>query len=540
MGGGGSAHLIWWANGRGKDYGGGVSDNLPIVAERFFALLCGDARVICNKASDEDKAGWDYVLNFPPSSGDQRPRDEQPGMETVFVQVKSSTRAGLSVQLKLSNALWMAKEPHPYFLVLIKEHAKTRRIFARHFWVAEIEDTLRRVRRAEVSGKAGKLNRQAFTLTLSEADEHTDDLLAWMHGTMLAVRGDYREAKTAITNSVGYAANSTRVSVTIKASPDEIIDWELGLRPTPAISAFRLTRERFGIELPDPRFEGGNINVSIEPEGQACLVTLRHLADLVSVTLAGKLFFSILSPTMPGQQRPWRADFGFLKLMWRGGELRGGLDLNFDERISLVHLLERLAIAGWSGEESVSATLFACGERSDLGTLDLPDRSDDRDGWRELRAWAGALEVVAKGHPEVSPAMSIADLMQSGAWLKRFYGLLTGSSLKIEHSPNVDDDPTHAIIYRLRCDAGSYSFFAIVRREVALDTIRDGLRTLYLKDAEILDSFVFEGSWPENADRVLPTYERRVIQMGDPTYFWDMGDMEEWISRANASHENGL
>lgn len=520
----------------GNDYGGEVSDNLPVVAERLFALLCGEAGVICSK-SDEDKAGWDYVLNFPPEASDSRPRDEQPGMETAFVQVKSTTRAVLSVPLKLSNALWMAKEQHPYFLVLIVGTGKERRLLARHFWLAEIEDTLRRVRQSEISGRGGKLNRQTLTVTLSEDDDHTDDLLSWMLATIRGVRGDYREAKTAIANSVGYSPNSTRISVTMKASPEEILDWELGLCPTPNISSFKLTRERFGIELSDPRFEGGNFTVSIVPEGSACLMTLRHRADAITVTLAGKIYLGMLSRASPGQTHAWRADFGFLKLMWRSGELRGGLSLDYHQRTSLAHLSDRLTVAGWSGEASVSATLFAGGERNELGTLDLPDFLDDHDGWREISSWLDTLQQVVKRHPGTDPAISIGDLIKSGALLKRFHGLLSSGSVKIEHSPNEDDDPTHAILYRLRCDVGRYSFFAIVRRDVAFDTIREGLRVLFLKPAEVLDAFIFEGRWSENVDRVLPLYKRHVLMMGDPTYFWDIGDMEDWIAKISTNDE---
>lgn len=138
--------------------------------------------------------------------------------------------------------------------------------------------------------------------------------------------------------------------------------------------------------------------------------------------------------------------------------------------------------------------------------------------------------------PGVDPRISITDLFEVGAWLKRFHGLFSGSSMRIEHTPSEADDPTHAILYRLRCDVGNWSFFAIVRREVAVDTVREGKRTLYLKPGELLEAHVIEGGWAENVDRILPAYERHVRAMGDPTYFWDMGDLEDWIAKISAAN----
>lgn len=512
-----------------------MSERLPIIAEQIFALLCGEAGVICNKSANDDSAGWDYIIHLPTDPTDTRPKDEQPGSESAFVQVKSTYAAPLVVQLKLSNALRMAKERQPYFIVLVVGGREARRIYARHFWAAEIENTLRRVRLAEVSGHRDRLNRRKLTLSLSDKDDHTEDLLPWIQSTIRAVRGDYREAKAAITESVGYEKDGTRISVTLKASSDEIIDWELGLRATPAVSSFKLTRERFGIELPHPRITR-DAKISIEPNGQACLVTLVNRGEGGTVTLTGKLFTSALAPALPGH-RPWRADFGCLALIWRAGELRGGLSLDFGERVSAPLLLDRLTLASWSGAGAVSGTLFADGERTEIGTLNLSDRPVDVEGWKEVASWVGTLRAISDRHPGSDPRISIDDVMQSGVWLKRFHGLFAGGSLRIEHNPTPNDDPTHAIIYRLRCDVGAWSFFAFVRRDVAVDTVKNGMRTLYIKPAELLEAFVMEGSWASNVERILPAYERHVRAMGDPTYFWEMGDMEEWIAQISAERE---
>ncbi|WP_236710946.1 hypothetical protein [Novosphingobium barchaimii] len=133
-------------------------------------------------------------------------------------------------------------------------------------------------------------------------------------------------------------------------------------------------------------------------------------------------------------------------------------------------------------------------------------------------------------HPGSDPKLSIDDLSNAGTWLKRFHDCYSASTMRVEHIPNEDDDPTHAVIYRLRCDVGEWCFFAIVRREVPVDTIIDGRRTLFMKPAELLEAHVMRGAWADHINVILPAYERHVRAMGDPTYFWDIGDLEDWLA----------
>lgn len=512
-----------------------MPEQLPKVAERLFALLCSEAGVICNRSSDEDEAGWDYVVHFPPDPNDARPKDEQAGAETAFVQVKSTADAPATVQLKVSNALRMAKEPHPYFVVLVVGLGSGRRILARHFWISEIEASLRRVRSAELSGYGDRLHRRKMTFHLTDADDHSHDLLSWMRSTIDGVRGDYRAAKAAVVNSVGYAEGHTRLTVTIAASPDEIVDWELGLRPTPTVSAIAITRERFGIELPDPRFSGAGFEISIEPQGQPCLMVLRPRGGEAAVTLAGKLYPSNVLSNTP-EKRAWRLDLDCLDLIWRSGKLTGSINLDFDRRVPLQTLSHHLVLAGLSGRGAARATLVTAGEKIELGALDLPERQDDVGSWRELASYVTSLRTVADADPAIEPSVSIADLLRAGGWLKRFHELFSSASMSIQHPPSEDDDPTHAILYRLRCDIGNWAFVAIVSREVPVDTIKDGLRTLYIKPAELLEAHILAGSWTEHGERIAVAHARNVEAMGDPTYFWDLGDMEEWLAKITAKH----
>ncbi len=504
-----------------------MTEHRPSVAERLFALRCSEASVSCNRSSEQDDGGWDYIVQYPVDLADQRPRDEQPTGSTAFVQVKSTGKPPYRVQLKLSNALRMAKEHLPFFLVLIEVSGNVRKILARHFWAEEIEHTLRRVRQAEATGNRDRLHKKTITLTLSDEDDHSNDLLDWMRATIRWVRGDYSAAKALIADTVGYRKNAIRITASLNGSRDEIIDWELGMGRIPTVTDFAMFRERFGIELPGPMLASDNFVISAEPVGQNCLGTFRHSPSGDTVTLSGKFYFSSLA-TPASESLPWRADLDCFVLTRRDGHLAGRIHLDLHENVTLARLKDNLTIAGWSGLGAVKATLFVGTERAEVGSLDFTS-ADAGDEWRELCKWTGTLSAVADAHPGLTPVGSINDLFNARPWVQRFHDFFAAPSLRIDHPPSPDDDPTDFILYFLRCDVGAWSYFALVRRPVGVDAIVDGRRTLYLQPAELLEGYVFEGSWTDNIDRARSAYRRQVDAAGDPRLFWDLGDLEDWL-----------
>lgn len=76
-----------------------MTEHRPSVAERLFALRCSEASVSCNRSSEQDDGGWDYIVQYPVDLADRRPRDEQPTGSTAFVQVKSTGKPPYKVQL---------------------------------------------------------------------------------------------------------------------------------------------------------------------------------------------------------------------------------------------------------------------------------------------------------------------------------------------------------------------------------------------------------------------------------------------------------
>jgi hypothetical protein len=93
-------------------------DELGDVGESKFKLLCGQAKLVCNKSS-RDVTGWDFIVEFPmvePGSTvalDQRPTT------ACHVQLKSTAgESGRRVALRLSAIERLAKDARPALIVV--------------------------------------------------------------------------------------------------------------------------------------------------------------------------------------------------------------------------------------------------------------------------------------------------------------------------------------------------------------------------------------------------------------------------------------
>jgi hypothetical protein len=514
-----------------------MSKNPAKSAEHYFAMLCTDAGVTCNRSSDEDIAGWDYILHFPIEPNNILPMDEQPGAESALVQVKSINGHPFSVRIKLSNAQRMAKESLPYFIVLVVGHEPDRRVLARHFWVSEIESALKRVREAEASGQHDRLNRQRITFQLTDADDHTNDLLDWMQSTIRGISGDYRSSKNEITKTIGFEKNCARVELSISGSRDEYVDWELGIGEQPAISSYTFSRERFGIAIPDQLLNAPGGTISVKPEGQPCLLTLRHQSAVAKITFAGRLYVSRIASNVT-EDPTWRANFGNISITRRANQAIATFNFDFSERKKLQDLIGWVTVLSWPSSGNIDATILAGGVTLELGAFAFPQAADV-EAWKAMAKWTGSLQNLVDAVPGSNPEISISDLQNASHRLQYFHDVFVGGSMKIETDYDEKDDPTRAIIYRVKCSVGSWCFYAIVRRDVALDDIQIGRRALYLKPSELLEAFVFRGSCADNLVEVLSAYAQQVEQMGDPVFFWDLEDIDEWIAKMSPQN-NGL
>ncbi|MBK0094848.1 hypothetical protein IBT49_02595 [Erwinia sp. S63] len=142
-----------------------MAQKIGTMGESYFKFLCASENINCNK-SEEDMAGWDYILDFPlentPSGS-----DTAKGPIECKVQIKSTTKERKFSAVKLSNLLRFCKSPLPTFFLFLEfgNKKEPQSLYLVHFDESLIEETLRKVRAAEQGKKKKKLHSSTMRIS---------------------------------------------------------------------------------------------------------------------------------------------------------------------------------------------------------------------------------------------------------------------------------------------------------------------------------------------------------------------------------------
>ncbi|QXI35277.1 hypothetical protein [Pseudomonas promysalinigenes] len=183
------------------------------AGEHFFMGFCFADGVNANKCG-ADKNGWDVIVEV-----DQDPRQlsqhtlHEP-IITAKVQVKSTRKKSLKVDVTLSNLRKMATSPLPTFYVLLdfSEGAPPRRAFLRHMDEALIKETLERINALLVEGNAHKLHKSTMRVDFEQGREIAlNDSDTFKRAVLAAVgrsASGYADRKSAFLRDVGNSDGS--------------------------------------------------------------------------------------------------------------------------------------------------------------------------------------------------------------------------------------------------------------------------------------------------------------------------------------------
>ena len=177
-----------------------------------FKLLCSSAEITRNP-SFEDDYGWDFLVGIPMTAAEGVLTDKWPPPRSAFLQVKSTKCARPRLDLKMSNALRLAKNPAPCFMVLFHELKEGQQKYARLFGKKDTERARKRARRLSVEGKT--IHKTIISFAFSEQEEHTTDLLDWMANCVQGLAPDYGEANSRLTDRIGYEDRNYQASFII-------------------------------------------------------------------------------------------------------------------------------------------------------------------------------------------------------------------------------------------------------------------------------------------------------------------------------------
>ncbi|WP_242187219.1 hypothetical protein [Sphingomonas sp. CARO-RG-8B-R24-01] len=276
-----------------------AADDLGAAAEYLFANLCARARLVCNK-SDRDRAGWDFVIDFPlPAAGtgvllDQRQKTR------CNVQLKATASVGSSVvSLKLSAADLLAKDPQPAFLVVfrLRRDGTPLKGYLIHLLNEPLAKVLRRLREAEARGRNDTQNLKitfdyrrlgrSFALTPQALRQTLEDACG---GDSAAYVRDKLRQLEELGYEHGHIVGNAWFQV---ESDDHLSRILLGVEPLrPAhLEAFDV---RFGIPIPyaSDLCEAVQEIMLSPPTAGACTIAISGPPLAPAATFAAELFFA--------------------------------------------------------------------------------------------------------------------------------------------------------------------------------------------------------------------------------------------------------
>ncbi|MDG4900523.1 MULTISPECIES: hypothetical protein [unclassified Mesorhizobium] len=468
------------------------------ASEYAFATICANAGVHPQQVS-EDETGWDYLVEFPPDP-DFTPADAQPAALSAYSQIKSTTGRIVRTSITLSNARRMAQQSHPWFVVLFHRlPSGETRIYAKHFWIDLITESLRAVRKADLAGE--KLHKKTLTISFDENDDHTDDLMPWMEKTIAEV-GDYRGQKTSAYKSVGYEGGQASVKFSFQSeNADAVAKAFLGIGSV-QIQDFEMVPHRFG--LPDPRGQllAGTATITASPSTwYSCRIKVRAKNEDSQIVMPGKAAFT----SFPRGYARFTSEY--VDLVWSTSD--NGVTFNskisIDQRRSLIALLTHVRLLSLFTTTDTDIQIWVGGRRVYGGRA--RKAADGR--WHQLHALLTFLSSLSEDDLE----LSIADVVAAAAELARLREIVAvkGVTCSLEFT-DVERVPAGAerLLYAAQVAVGTVTFFAIVERRVISEDATGLQRRFELGDPRIVESYAGTG---EGLDQQMQAdFEREINQ----------------------------
>jgi hypothetical protein len=500
----------------------GVIADLPNWAESLFATLCAEHALTCNKAQ-QDRFGWDYIVELDRERLPERPYDEQQGSATGRVQVKSKTGGKPSALLKLSNALRFVKEANPCFVLLVwrPKDGTGVQLFARHFHKDLMAAALKRAREADRDAEEA-LHKVRLAIPFRAEDDHTEDLIPWMKSILLDSGDRYSAEKLGLDKTLGYEAPTVSGTISFKASElQSFVDHSVGLKDEVAVDRVEIRTHRFDIAARTPVFSGKPDKVMMRVKPTPAIMTVQS-ANGRRVELNGDFrafYFPGLGPDL------FKASFicSFLvAAIHADGRMEISYRYDSSQRLPLADLAKVVAFH-LASRGPLSIALSVSGKQTLTSTpLSLPTESDAWFDWFET-----ALRTLESMLPARSAAkMSLDDLALAEEEVTRFVQLLHDGDMTVSINTDATDlPPARHLIGFAYVTVAQTTFMTLFRRPCLGQEKRGDLLWLRFGDPVRVDTRVCAGASKRHLPRLRERFERILAAAGGGAVVIHGGDL---------------
>lgn len=442
-----------------------MAQNLGNMGERFFNYLCASEDINCN-ASDEDMAGWDYILDFPFEINGKSYDDAIPPIECKM-QVKATTKKRNYWDIKLSNLLRFCKSPLPSFILFMEfdDSKLPQRLYLVHFGKELIKDSLTAIRKAEQSKGKQKLNSSSMRITYNESHK-----LETIEGATLkrAIEsyipsglGEYSKNKINYASEVGYetGAGFVKFRTENEDSLIKMIEASIGLEREVEVKDIVISESRFGIDLAFPLHEAQVGTLKIMPVANSFDISVRFKEDRFSspIEFNAKAFYPPIQD-IPQELLRIRIKTAFFELVLGLGERASTYNLTMDdEKHSLKDLENQAKLLNWMCFDKKKLFVdFISKDKPELKTsLTITPTIDEihlgGSEWKEeLLNIERAIWIASKFKIESILKLSIKELHSKREEILRFYSVYHSDTDAISfnfHSEGDYDDDNLKLIH---------------------------------------------------------------------------------------------
>lgn len=307
------------------------SDELGHIGETKFSAMCAEVGLICNQ-SLRDRAGWDFIVDFPQESNVLQVFDKRATPLSCAVQVKSVNAGQRTISLRLTAAERLAKDPKPAFVYVpsIDKSRSVKTAHLIHIHGNRLSAILHRLRKEAAEGNKN-INRKYISFTITNEDEiepTAGALKAAIEASISNGLDEYTQAKREWVRKTGYEGIVASVKTTIQATAHEMVDLFLGLSKEVKAINTTVFDHRFNIKLEEQHLPECWISISPIPIDRCKLVATDPSSgtrtsisceifrpaipnldpDLVKIRVKGKLIDIVISNSEINFTAQWGDD----------------------------------------------------------------------------------------------------------------------------------------------------------------------------------------------------------------------------------------
>lgn len=289
-----------------------TSEQIGAIGESRVHHLCILAKLEATKP-DPDRTGKDLIIEWPlaPPS-DDAPYDMRPAPRACIAQVKSVLPGTKHVELKLSAAERLIRDPRPAFLLVARldqdsDDAQVVEIGVLHLRGAPLGRILKRLRKESARGET-KINEKMMSFKIAgmtSVKPSASALRPHLETCIGSDMGAHTAAKEQELKTLGFDDHPIKMNVTFApATFEDLVRRSLDGLPLTA-SNIELTHVRFGIPLPGVPGMPANLCrsagvITIEAKAQPCQLIIESAGAEDQLIMSAELIFPPF-PSLPDE-----------------------------------------------------------------------------------------------------------------------------------------------------------------------------------------------------------------------------------------------